>query len=1775
MATKLTENTLSGVYRDDFDPEKGYHRILFNSGRHLQARELTQLQTIIQNEIETFGKNIFKEGASVNPGGCVIDNKYPFIKLDSTVPLPIDPQTMVGRQFEGAVSGVTVKVLEVVPAGAGDPATIYVQYVNTVSGTSGATPVRVNPGEELTEREGSILLKVQTTNTQANPAVGFGTKISVGGADFFTLGFFVRAPQQSLILSKYSSSVSTTVGFKAEQEIVTVDDDISLYDNQGNLPNTTAPGADRLRINLTLVKQEDLASDESFVYYAKIVDSAIVDRVSGFDQYSTINDFLAIRTNEESGDYTVNPFYIRYQQSTVDPTNNLTLRVSPGIAYVNGYRINKATPTFIEVEKSTGSEEVQNESVGADYGYYVVLEDLHGVPNVETFERLTISTQRNAFTDVTGVALDDPNNASTVVFPVSGNTSSDATSTFYHVGTCRVRSIERTTSGLYRMYLFDIQMETDTLNRIGNGQKFNFKTHARSIGLQVSSEGERVCYGIIKTDNARAEIKETQNENLLFPLPQKKPKSIGNARANRLQARFTATVAANGSVVVSTASGATFADTDSWIVTKSDDPDGNGTTSISKEIVSNDNLAFSGVGTSSVTITTSGGVSLGNTGDTVEVLAYVTRAITPATKTKSSVSLLLAFDTNLGYLDLTRTDIIDVAAIKYGSASGEDASANFILDNGQRDTHYQNGRLILKEGKTLASNSIYVEFTHYIHSKSGNFFCANSYGNDLYVDNPTHTLKDGTVVNLSDVLDFRPTMDDNYEFSGADAVRRILPQDADVLIADVTYYLPRLDKVILDENGNLSVLKGTASRTPAFAETPENAMELYRVRMNAFSLDENDLSYRMIENKRYTMRDIGKIEKRIDELEKVTSLSLLELDTKNVDVLDGEGRNRTKSGFFVDNFEDQYYTDTRSEEYKGSVDPKSRLARPGYISRNIGLVYDSDLSTNTILKGDTVYLKYDETLAISQNQVSRTENVNPLLVISYPGHITLSPASDEWKETRYAAQNVISGGTVLDRDAAVLWDEWQWNWHGVNLNGLDVGDTTTMTEQVGSRNFREQNARVITTGVEVTTQTVTNRVVSSETIREVIGDRVIDIALIPFMRSRLVYFKVEGMQPNTQIFPFFDGVRVDSWCRREAFKRINDNREEIGNRFDNATEHPFGGSTTLFTDARGSCEGSFFIPNTDTLRFRSGSLEFKFLDITVDEPQNATSVARAIFSSAGLLHTRQEDVLSTRVLEIVGNSTISTNRQNVREQVIRRPADPIAQSFFVSDPDGMYLTKASVYFQTKDPSAPVWVQIRPMVNGYPSSYGVVPGSYKLLPASQVSVSEDATVATDFVFDEPVFLNSFTEYCIMIQTVSENYNVWISRMGDFELGTTEKRISRQPFLGSFFKSQNSFTWEASQFEDLKFDLYKADFTAYTSGKAIFRNAVPSLRKLERDPIELWYDSSDDNSIRIYHEGHGHVAGDIVRLSGVDSTNDFGEFLNDTHTINLVDPTGYTITRPSGIDISNKPTNGASVRVGGDTTLSTENYQFNIAFPSLETIIPNKTSLSVKGQFFTGKSFAGGETPYVQDGPEAFDLKIKENNYFDQPRVIRNQEIEGTGTSASAIVSVNMSTSSVDVCPTVDLQRASIVLVENVIDNPVAGTPSGGQNAAIQFAAETGLNNGSASAKHITRSVSLLNTAVGLRVFIAANRPSVSNIKLYYKTSSGGDALSSQPWVYVDPDSPVPSDENPNVYREYVYTIGGEDGTIDEFDNFQLKIVYTSSNSSRVPTLRDLRVIALGD
>ena len=247
MASTLTQSTFRSTYKDDFTDSDNYHRILFNSGRALQARELTQMQTIIQKEIERFGKNIFKDGAVVRPGGQTINSAYEFVKLNtSSNALPATPSDLVGYIFTGNTSNLKARIIEVVPAEGSDPDTIYVQYL----GNAGSlTPIqRFSSAEDLTADDAGApvtTLTVRTDGGSSDPHVGQGVKFHCAAGDFFAVGHFVQANAQSIILSKYSNDYTGNVGFVASESVVTAADDNQLYDISQDTPNTTAPGADR------------------------------------------------------------------------------------------------------------------------------------------------------------------------------------------------------------------------------------------------------------------------------------------------------------------------------------------------------------------------------------------------------------------------------------------------------------------------------------------------------------------------------------------------------------------------------------------------------------------------------------------------------------------------------------------------------------------------------------------------------------------------------------------------------------------------------------------------------------------------------------------------------------------------------------------------------------------------------------------------------------------------------------------------------------------------------------------------------------------------------------------------------------------------------------------------------------------------------------------------------------------------------------------------------------------------------------------------------------------------------------------------------------------------------------------------------------------------------------------------------------------------------------------------------------------------------------------
>lgn len=1672
MATDRLKSTFESVYRDDFKDSDNYHRILFNSGRALQARELTQMQTIIQKEMERFGSNVFKAGANVLGGSASSDRRYSFIKLDTSVnTLPSDYLTsVVGTSFTGASSDVKFRVTKVVPAENSDPDTLYVTYEG--GGSTAITDLVATAGENITN--GTHTLTIQSTNTVANPATGFGNRVYINESAYFVFGHFVFTPADEIIVSKYTNNFTGVVGFKAEESIITTDDDTALYDNTGASPNLTSPGADRYKIKLTLIKESDIAAGETFIWAARVENGSVVDVPTGYDDYNIIEDQLAVRTREESGDYIVKPFKISFQENADDNTK-LDYNVSSGTAYINGYRNSQRSSNIITVPKATTTQAVNNDVVGANYGNYFKVSSIRGLPNVEEFEQWNLRDSAS----------------------YQGST----------VGTARVRHVERSGS-TYKYYLMDINMTGS--NNLRN---------TKSIGLDSNN------YANFLLTNNKNEAFGTLNNNLLFDLSRIRPSGMNDISLT-VQRRFTTTTDAADSAQLASSnlqSNERWADTNLWSVIVD---------SAGEDVSTACTITGSGSQVANIT-------NVGYANKPIEILAYVNVGVGTGanvrTKTLATSTVSGTIDSNgagVKYLDLGKTDIYDVLAVKKDNASGEDYSSLFTLDNGQRDNYYDVGRLVLNNSFTLPdARTVYCQFRHFEHGATGSFFSMASYqgpiddGDITYADIPSYRQTDGAVIPLSDVLDFRSVKDNTgSNFTGTDAKVHYLPRSSDTITADITYYEPRRDKIVLSEDNILSVLQGEPDFNPEYPVTPDNSMELFKVDLNPNTLFDSDLSVIRSINKRYTMADIDKLNDKVEILREQTALSLLELDTKNLNVVDNSGALRTKAGLFVDNFKDTLFSDTSANDYRATIDRIENVLGPREDITAINLRFDSTdtNSTNFAYSDGIVTLDYTEVDYIDQPVASRLENVNPFDVAKIDGRLQISPTSDVFYETVYAPTRYIQGRTQrLQRTSP---------------NGGNFTTDRTLSELVRDVVLEDQTGE------------------------------------LEYMRSRKIYFKATRLKPNQRMFAFFNQRSVADWVREEDFKEITNDQGLYGDTITRRASHPEG-STNLETNEFGELEGSFVIPSSSNFRFATGTVDFELLNVSEYDRNESTAYASHQFTSSGYIETRQQTIRNTRIItRFVDNDDGGDG------------GDPLAQTFMVEEDDGVFVTGVNVYFGSKPTdNTPVYAELRPVVNGAPSSTDTIPGSSVTLRPADVTLVTTATEAgvlaapTKFAFKYPVYLNGGTEYAIVLSTNSKDYLVYTAKTDEFIIGSTAKRVNKQPSTGSLFLSSNMRIWQPAQDQDLTFKLERANFV--TSGSALLENSVNSLKLLEKDPF--FFDSAEQ-VIRVQHPGHGFRENDTVHFYGLDSATKYGGILGTTildsdHPIIKFDAEGYTFHVDSAAV--------AFTRAGGDNVEVLNNIQFDKFLPSIGTLVPSSTSLTAQKKLTTGRSIAGTETRFQKDATFS-PMKIEEINFLDAPALVAHEAQENSELSDRSLdIKFTMSTTNSKLSPVIDLHRTAIIASSNVIDKQVdsdsyqtlllSDVGPTGENIPIKFVDETSARDGSSAAKHITTPISLAEPASGLKILLGANRPSVASLDLYYRTSSSDTALEDQPYILLESEEAVTSDDNREIFREYTYLAGGDQGTLDPFTEFQIKIVFKTTNSSKVPTIRDLRAIALVD
>ena len=190
--------------------------------------------------------------------------------------------------------------------------------------------------------------------------------------------------------------------------------------------------------------------------------------------------------------------------------------------------------------------------------------------------------------------------------------------------------------------------------------------------------------------------------------------------------------------------------------------------------------------------------------------------------------------------------------------------------------------------------------------------------------------------------------------------------------------------------------------------------------------------------------------------------------------------------------------------------------------------------------------------------------------------------------------------------------------------------------------------------------------------------------------------------------------------------------------------------------------------------------------------------------------------------------------------------DPLAQSFYVESSKGIFVTSIDLYFISKDPILPVTVQLRPMELGIPTKK-VYPFGEVVVDPKDINAFNNSAIPTRIRFPSPVYLAGKKFHALAILSNSQNYSVWVARLGEVDITTlngaesSQVIVTKQPVSGGLFKSQNGFTWNESPFEDLKFTLYRADFTStdgnfnfYSPELSVGNNQVANL---QQNPLEF--------------------------------------------------------------------------------------------------------------------------------------------------------------------------------------------------------------------------------------------------------------------------------------------------------------------------------------------------
>jgi len=385
----------TGPYYDDFDPSKNFHRILFKPGYAVQARELTQSQTILQNQISEFASAVYSQNTPVTGGQVTTNFNCFYLKLNPTYNGQNIKASNFANQviFDSATGTILARVIATVESTSsgttvGDPPTLIVSYLSGTQFTDGLT---IQSAGETSYY--ATIATATTTNATIGPSStasiangvfyivnGYSQSASTGQT--YSIGNFVDVVPQTIVLDKYDNSPNCRIGLEITETIYDYVDDPSLLDPAIGASNYQAPGADRYVISLSLVQLPlTLGNDQSFIELLRIVNGEIVSQVNG-TSYSTLDDYFAKRDYETNGDYIVNDFSLTPTANSMGVSSEYDLKIGKGVAYVHGYRVENQSPQVLTNQRARNTNSIIENAIYVDYGNYITVDTINGVFDV-------------------------------------------------------------------------------------------------------------------------------------------------------------------------------------------------------------------------------------------------------------------------------------------------------------------------------------------------------------------------------------------------------------------------------------------------------------------------------------------------------------------------------------------------------------------------------------------------------------------------------------------------------------------------------------------------------------------------------------------------------------------------------------------------------------------------------------------------------------------------------------------------------------------------------------------------------------------------------------------------------------------------------------------------------------------------------------------------------------------------------------------------------------------------------------------------------------------------------------------------------------------------------------------------------------------------------------------------------------------------------------------------------------------------------------------------